>query len=71
MIAYDLLQKYPPQFTRGVPIFFEPRLLHHTCHSPAAISLSGMAKELFISYGRETEVIYFVKQLKKDLEDDG
>lgn len=30
-----------------------------------------VAKELFISYGREVEVIAFVKELKKDLEAEG
>ncbi len=30
-----------------------------------------MAKEIFLSYGRETEVAYFVKRLKTDLESEG
>lgn len=29
------------------------------------------AKEIFISYGREPGVIFFVKQLKRDLEHNG
>ena len=28
-------------------------------------------KEIFLSYGREVEVIYFVKRLKQDLEQNG
>lgn len=28
-------------------------------------------KEIFLSYGRDTEVIFFVKRLKQDLEQNG
>ena len=33
--------------------------------------MSGVGKELFLSYGREPEVVSFVEKLKHDLESHG
>ncbi len=33
--------------------------------------MSGVGKELFLSYGREPEVVSFVEKLKHDLEGHG
>ena len=37
----------------------------------SSMEMSGVGKELFLSYGREPEVVSFVTQLKHDLEKSG